>query len=482
MSIGNIINKNRKGEINIKEDNMSTKTKTKPRKEISPTLKSAYFRRGKLARVFANYGASVSVNDIYTISPPKTPMGLSEEAEMQYGNLPKKDNSPKAKKKKKLLNFLYFALNIAVIAIVLGIQLSKEQNPLESLSEIQNANWWFIFAAFGCVAVGMLLEQIRTSCLITNTTKVFRPALGYKVASLGRFYDVITPLSTGGQPFQILYMSKYGIKVGEGVSVAMGKYIFSQIIFFLWVTFFLMRNLLTGGTQNISSVAGGVATTFTWIGYAVLAVVIVTILLISLNKRFGASVVVGILKLLSRIHIGKFRIIKDYKKTFRSVMRTVNIWQTTTKQYSRSPWVLFVSLFGSLVFYAISYSMPFFLYSAFAGWHPEMWVEIVTIAVMIDMSSAFNPIPMGTGTADLSFTTFFSSLFIAAGLGTGVQIWALLIWRFFTYYIFILQGTFILVYDIAIGDKRLEKNKEYWTIPVRERRKIKAEIKAKAQK
>ena len=154
-------------------------------------------------------------------------------------------------------------------------------------------------------------------------------------------------------------------------------------------------------------------------------------------------------------------------------MRTVNIWQTTTKQYSKSPWVVFVSFAGSLLFYAINYSMPFFLYSAFAGWHPEMWVEIVTLAVMIDMSSAFNPIPMGTGTADLSFTALFSSLFVAVGLGTGVQVWALLIWRFFSYYIFIVQGAFILVYDIVIGDKKLEKNKEYWATPVRQRRKTK---------
>ena len=462
---------------------MPTKKRVVSRRKIlTPSIKNAYFKRGKLARVVGNYGASVTVNNTYTVTPPKVLLDTNTANEIEYGNLPQKEQSPKAKKKKRLLNFLYFALNIAVIIIVLAIQLSKEQNPLESLSEIQNVNVWFLLAALGCVILGMVLEQVRTTCLITNTTKVYRPSLGYKVAALGRFYDVITPLSTGGQPFQILYMSKYGIKVGEGVSVSMGKYTFSQIIFFLWVTFFLMRNLITGGMQNVSSIAGGLATTLSWIGYAVLAVVIVTVLIISLNKRVGASFVVGILKLLSKIHIGKFRIIKDYKKTFRSVMRTVNIWQTTTKQYSKSPWVVFVSFAGSLLFYAISYSMPFFLYSAFAGWHPEMWVEIVTLAVMIDMSSAFNPIPMGTGTADLSFTAFFSSLFITAGLGAGTQVWALLIWRFFTCYIFILQGMFIFVYDIAIGDKKLEKNKDYWATPVRQRRKSKAALKSTSQK
>ena len=453
---------------------MPTKKRVKLRREItSPTIKNAYFKRGKLARVVGNYGASVTVNNTYTITPPKILLDQNKVNEIEYGDLHKKEQSPKEKKKKRLLNLLYFGLNIAVIIIVLSIQLSQEQNPLESLSEIQNVNIWFLLAALGCVIVGMFLEQVRTTCLITNTTKVYRPSLGYKTAALGRFYDVITPLSTGGQPFQVLYMSKYGIRVGEGVSITMGKYTFSQIIFFLWTTFFLMRNVITGNIQNVSSIAGGLATTLSWIGYAVLAVVIVTVLIISLNKRVGASFVVGILKLLSKIHIGKFRIIKDYKKTFRSVMRTVNIWQTTTKQYSKSPWVVFVSFAGSLLFYAINYSMPFFLYSAFAGWHPEMWVEIVTLAVMIDMSSAFNPIPMGTGTADLSFTALFSSLFVAVGLGTGVQVWALLIWRFLSYYIFIVQGAFILVYDIIIGDKKLEKNKEYWATPVRQRRKTK---------
>ena len=90
------------------------------------------------------------------------------------------------------------------------------------------------------------------------------------------------------------------------------------------------------------------------------------------------------------------------------------------------------------------------------------------MAVMVDLTSAFNPIPMGVGTADLSFTVLYGSLF-----STGAGVWALLIFRFFAYYIHLIHGFGILTYDYLIGDKRLQKYKDFWMLPYRERVKIK---------
>jgi hypothetical protein len=116
--------------------------------------------------------------------------------------------------------------------------------------------------------------------------------------------------------------------------------------------------------------------------------------------------------------------------------------------------------------------MPFFIYCAFPSTansiDTNMWLQIITIAVMVDLSSAFNPIPMGVGTADLSFTVLYGGLF-----ATGAQVWALIIWRILTYYIYIIQGLLMLTYDYTIGDKRLAKNKEFWMLPYRQRFKIK---------
>ena len=156
-------------------------------------------------------------------------------------------------------------------------------------------------------------------------------------------------------------------------------------------------------------------------------------------------------------------------------MRTVNTWQKTTKQYSKSAWVIIVNIVSSILFFFLNYSMLFFIYCAFEGWHPEMWLQIVSMGVLIDLASAFNPFPMGTGTAELSFTALFAVLISS----TGAQVWALIIWRILYYYIYILQGFLLLSYDYAIGNRRLEKYKDFWLHPIRERIRIRKEERLK---
>ncbi len=59
--------------------------------------------------------------------------------------------------------------------------------------------------------------------------------------------------------------------------------------------------------------------------------------------------------------------------------------------------------------------------------------------------------------AEISFNSLFASLFLD---NSGSIFWALLIYRIATYYLYILQGFVIIVYDIAYGDKKNKKFKE----------------------
>jgi len=465
----------------LKKNTKSSIKKFRVKKMITPLLKNIKYKKGKLHRYISNYAENMNETLRYSIIPPLVKLEKEDLDKVQELQAEKEvaieEKKIKSKKKKKWLNFIYFALNLAVIILVLVVQLSGEQNPFESLTAIFDVNWWFLLAALGTVFVGMMCDQVRFTSLIHNTTGVFRFNLGFKVGIIGKYYDVITPLSTGGQPFQVIYANKYGIKAGAGISVTVAKYIFFQIVYFFFATYFMFSNFATTTVNTTETVATGLATTLSWVGYFVLAVVIFTVTFVSLNRRAGAGIVVGSLKILSKIKIGKFRIIKDYNKSFKNVINTVNIWHKTTKKYSKSFGVIFINIFFSIIYFLTTYSMPFFIYCAFAGWHPEMWIKIMAIALMVDLSSAFNPIPMGTGTADLSFTALFAGLFAQASLGAGAQVWALIIWRFLFYYIHILNGFLLLTYDYLIGNKRLEKNKEIWLHNHKERKRIKMEQK-----
>ena len=450
------------------ESNAQANKKSSP---LFPFLKNIIYKKGRFLKYKLNYGANIFSQSRFYLYPPSKEEMNKEEEEMER-KYAYKEETPKAKSKKRWLSFLYFAINIAVVAIVLGVQLSQESNPTESLLSIKNLNWWFILIAFGCFVGGMIFDQIRFSVLIHKATGRLRPHLSYKVAAVGRYYDNLTPLGTGGQPFQVVYMNKYGIKPGKGISIAMGKFIYHQIVYTLFATFFMFRQLFVGGVGWAGPVANGVALTLSWIGYFICIAVITMVLLISLNRRVGTGLVVGCFKLLSKIKIGRFRVVKDYQKSFKSVMSTAETWQKTTKEYNKSFFITFVCVVCSLAYFVLSFSMPYFIYCAFEGWNPSVWLNIISIAVMVDLASAFNPIPMGTGTADISFTAFFTSFFTS-----GAQFWALIIWRILFYYIYVLQGIGIVVYDYAIGNRRLEKNKEFWKLTLKERKKWRKEHK-----
>ena len=56
--------------------------------------------------------------------------------------------------------------------------------------------------------------------------------------------------------------------------------------------------------------------------------------------------------------------------------------------------------------------------------------------------------------AELSFSTLFASLFtFTTGSVAG---WAVLLWRILTYYIYLLQGILVLLYDFCIGNKKIQ--------------------------
>lgn len=359
-------------------------------------------------------------------------------------------------KKKKFMSLIFFLINIAVIAVILFVQM--KDGMVEDPGEL-TINWWYIGAAGGMVVAFIICDTLRFNVLIRKATGKNRPALAFKVGVLGKYYDVITPFSSGGQPFQIYYTNKYGIKGGESFSIVMSKYMFQQIAYVMIIIAVLVGVCINyGGIEGailanaaVPDVQAKLVASMAWIGFVLITALLLAIAVVIMNKKVGTAIVVFFLRLFCKI----FR--RNYDKLFRKTMRTVTTWQTTMRRYKKSPWVWISNIFISIVFYFVLYSIPYFIYCAFMGWNTAVWVEIIVLTIIIDLAASFNPLPGGTGVSDLSFLAVFSSLFTVK-----MTFWALLLWKLFTYYIFILNGLITLGYDFFIGNRRLAKNKEKW--------------------
>ena len=81
-----------------------------------------------------------------------------------------------------------------------------------------------------------------------------------------------------------------------------------------------------------------------------------------------------------------------------------------------------------------------------------MFITIFTKVILCELVVKLIPLPGGTVVSEFTFTTMFISLF-----SNGSIFWALLIWRWLDYFMYLLQGIIVVLYDFVIGNKRNKK-------------------------
>lgn len=423
----------------------------------------------------ASKGADKVASEEIKVEQPSNEIKTDKPAEVNKAKSKKKEQEPEAplvlpseqqqleeaeeavkaqkSKKKKWISLAGFIINILVVAGILAYQLLTDNSDVAPFSVlISNIHWEIFLLVILCFVLNMFTDSAKFWVLFKKTCNTNRPALSYKVSALGKYYDNITPLSSGGEPFQIYYMKKHGIKGADSLSISIGKYVLQQITY---IAFALIVMIIGITLPNDGGTGTTVVTATSWIGFALNAFIIILVGFVSISKKVGDKLVSGCLKLLC-----KMKILKNYEKHYNKVQRTVNDYQTTMKYYAKDPKTFF-SIFGiSIVNLFLTYALPFLIHASFYGFHFELFAQIFIYCVMVDLASSFFPLPGGTGASELSFSVLFADLFEIGGN----LFWAMLIWRIFTYYIYIGQGLIVTAYDYFHGNKKLEWTKKKWAL------------------
>ncbi len=346
----------------------------------------------------------------------------------------KEMESPKG----KVFNLMFFLVNILVLVAVLIYQINTYD--VISFSELLTlgANFNFVYLAIGVFACIMCLETVRTHVLILKATKASKPIVSYKSVAICRYYDCLTPFTSGGQSFQAFYLSNRGIRGGVATSVAMAKYMFHQIAFLI-----ISALVLVFGFSYIQPTST-VLISLGSIGLCWSIISLSCMIFLSLSKKLAPKIIMSLLKFAS-----KLKIVKDPRKTFIITMRQVMYYQRSIKYFARTWWVALVCIFNSVGIVLLQASIPFFIYCAFATPSFQVAISIFVKFVICELAVKIIPLPGGSGVAEISFAALFGALF-----SEGTLFWALLIWRFFSYYLYLLQGMFVIIYDFVYGNRR----------------------------
>ena len=109
--------------------------------------------------------------------------------------------------------------------------------------------------------------------------------------------------------------------------------------------------------------------------------------------------------------------------------------------------VLFMSLLSNIL---VSF-IPYFVLKAFGG--DIDFGECFLITLGVEAAVYFAPTPGNSGVAEGTFYVVFSRL------STGYVFWAMILWRVFSYYIYVIVGPLIYLVQ-HFKTKRMEKGKK----------------------
>ncbi len=344
--------------------------------------------------------------------------------------------------KKRWLNVGFLLLNLAILAIIFYFQFTNEA-PV-SFGELLSSrvNWWWLIVAVLLFFLVNVVDSLRVYFAIKKVSGRSRPWLSFKSTICCRFYDAITPLATGGQPFQAFYLNKRGLNASSATSVPLAKYIYAQVTYMV----FSIIILVLGSGIVVDLVTSPLVLSLCYIGLALNLVLILAIVFLSVSKKVAPRMMFGILKMLKWMHL-----IKDSRTTFKKVMRVVKDYIKTFRMFMTSGWLVFVEFLLSILFLLLNYSIAFAIYCVFCEFDISMWYTCLVLQLVCDLAISFIPIPGGAGTAELSFQSLFASFFPSS-----VFVWAILFYRILTYYGYLIQGGLLLLYDFAIGNKKIE--------------------------
>ena len=331
-----------------------------------------------------------------------------------------------SEKLKKILSGLFIVLMVAVvIAIAFGNpELKDAWGALRSL----HISWiaglfccWFAYAFFDALGTWFCLRR-----------QGFRLGL-WSVLSftlIGFFYSNITPGASGGQPMQVNSMRRAGVPVGHGTSVVTIRLIFNQLmVSVLSLAFWLFNR------DFVNRQLGG-AIWFVRVGWVINFAVVPLVLLAAFRRGLIRRLAFGLIGLLV-----KLRLVRDRQGMEQRIAAVLDTYHTAIHDLLSSPGqILFQCLCSTLSILALTGSIVF-VYYAF-GMSGTSWYHVLTMSLLLFISASYTPLPGASGAQEGGFMYYFNGIFTGGTKGL-----ALLIWRFFTYYLFLFIGVIMVLLD-----------------------------------
>lgn len=321
---------------------------------------------------------------------------------------------------KKIFNYILLLL---VTIIVLFLCLKDNYDAIINTLISMDIKW--LIVGFICILMYWFLKTLPLYYFTRSHKKNFTYKSAIILLLRTQFVNAITPFATGGQPYQVYYLNKEGIRSSTSTSIILENFIVYQIaLVFLGVVAMVCNFFMHLFPKN------DLLTHLITLGFIINTVVIIVSFMVAFGKKVSKKI----------IHIGinvlsKLKLVKDKEAKLEKWNESITNFHKSAKVLMEDKKLFFSMIIVNLVALSILYMIPVFvLYAAGNFTSVNVGLAIITSAYVMLIGS-FVPIPGGTGGLEYGFIKFYG-FFISGSLLSATM----LIWRFITYYFGLIVG------------------------------------------
>ncbi len=333
--------------------------------------------------------------------------------------------------KKWGLMALFVCVNVAAILGTAILEFTGDNAPVH-ISEVwstyvENRIW--LYGLFAVFALSMVFNALKRYTLFKSTLKKRMPLISLNSTIVCRYYDSITPLGSGGQPFEIYYLRKKGVPVGVASGVPITSYCLDRIAFVIVA----LGSVLWQGFGDVSTI---IKILFV-LGIIVNAFIPFAILFFTIMPKVAHSLAKAVAKIGHFLHL-----IKDEEEFYKKTAGSILEYAECLKYFMhKSFWRFMLGCVFSVLSLTALYSCPYFILRM-NGVSNVSWIKILSLTSICYVSVALLPTPGNSGGAEFSFRSIF-----AGYLKGGVLLWGMILWRLVSYYLYILCGCVLFLFQ-----------------------------------
>ena len=337
---------------------------------------------------------------------------------------------------KKLLSFLLIALSITAVFFIAF----SNEDLTNAWDAIKQMHLVWLTCIFACWLVYTVCDGMNYWFYLRGQGFKISVGRAVNVALIGFYYCNITPSSAGGQPMQVNSMRKAGIPVGYGTMAVTIRFITNQTMtsVIALVLYFLNREFVH------EQLAGAI-----WlvrIGWLINFAAVPLVLLAAFKRNWVqkfAEMMIGLCQ--------KLRIVRNREAAVSKVTEVLDTYHTALLDLMHSPGQILLQFACSTIGLLAVFGTTVFVYYAF-GMTGTTWYQVLTISCLLFVSASYTPLPGASGALEGGFLLYFRGIFKDGTIGL-----ALLIWRFFTFYIYLIVGVFTILLEKIILRKEARK-------------------------